>query len=88
LGPILEVLFAAHLNTVFRAVALKVLEVCAIPTPWLPQYTTTIALYEASEDEPQTPGASRPAYSGLFIHQRENCSILCRKLYYWRIEKG
>jgi hypothetical protein len=56
---------------VFRAVALKVLEVCAIPTPWLHQDTTTIALYGASEDEPQTSGASLPAYGGLFIHQKK-----------------
>jgi hypothetical protein len=35
LGHILDALFAAHLNTVFSAVALKALEVYAIPTPWL-----------------------------------------------------
>ena len=38
------------------------MEVYAIPTPWLPQDTTTIALYGAYADEPQTPGAPRPAY--------------------------
>jgi transposase len=62
LGHILDALFAANLNTVFRAVALKALEVYAIPVPWLHQDTTTIALYGAYEDEPQTPGAPRPAY--------------------------
>ncbi len=62
LGHILDALFAANLNTVFSAVALKTLEVYAIPTPWLHQDTTTIALYGAYEDEPQTPGAPRPAY--------------------------
>ena len=62
LGHILDALFAANLNTVFSAVALKALEVYAIPTPWLHQDTTTIALYGAYEDEPQTPGAPRPAY--------------------------
>src|SRR4029450_4491888 len=31
-------------------------------TPWLHQDTTTIVLYGAYEDEPQTPGAPRPAY--------------------------
>ena len=62
LGHILDALFAANLNQVFSAVALKALEVYAIPTPWLHQDTTTIALYGAYEDEPQTPEAPRPAY--------------------------
>jgi transposase len=62
LGHILAALFAANLNTMFSAVALKALEVYAIPTPWLHQDTTTIALYGAYEDDPQTPGAPRPAY--------------------------
>ena len=56
LGYILDALFAANLNTVFGAVALKALEVYAISTPWLHQDTTTIAPYGAYEDEPQTPG--------------------------------
>jgi transposase len=47
---------------VFSAVALNALEVYAIPTPWLHQDTTTIVLYGAYADEPQTPGAPRPAY--------------------------
>ncbi len=62
LGHILDALFAANLNGVFGAVALKALEVYAIPTPWLHQDTTTIALYGAYADEPKTPGAPRPAY--------------------------
>src|SRR5499426_1446664 len=62
LGHILDALFAANLNTVFSTVALHALEVYAIPTPWLHQDTTTIALYGAYEDEPQTLGAPRPAY--------------------------
>jgi transposase len=62
LGHILDALFAANLNKVFSAVALKALEVYAIPTPWLHQDTTTIVLYGAYEDDPQTPGAPRPAY--------------------------
>jgi len=62
LGHILEALFAAHLNTVYSAVALTALEVYAIATPWLHQDTTTIALYGAYADEPKTPGAPRPAY--------------------------
>ena len=41
--------------------ALKALEVSSIPTPWLHQDTTTIALYGASKDAPQTPQAPRPA---------------------------
>src|SRR5215467_6530382 len=44
LGHILDALFAANLNTVFSALALKALEVYALPTPWLHQDTTTIAL--------------------------------------------
>ena len=35
LGHILDALFAANLNKVFSAIALKALEVYAIPTPWL-----------------------------------------------------
>jgi transposase len=62
LGHILDALFAANLNTVFSALALKALEVYAIPTPWLHQDTTTIALYGAYEHEPQKLGAPRPAY--------------------------
>src|SRR4030095_14770153 len=62
LGHILDALFAANLNKVFSAIALKALEVYAIPTPWLHQDTTTIALYGAYEDEPTTIGAPRPAY--------------------------
>jgi transposase len=62
LGHILDALFAANLNQVYSAVALRALEVYAIPTPWLHQDTTTIALYGAYADAPQTPGAPRPAY--------------------------
>ena len=48
----------------FGAIALKALEVYAIPTPWLHQDTTTITLYGAYEDEPpgQGPVPPRPAY--------------------------
>lgn len=62
LGHILDALFAANLNKVFSALALKALEVYGIPTPWLHQDTTTIALYGAYEDVPKTVGAPRPAY--------------------------
>jgi transposase len=62
LGQILDALFAANLNGVFGVIALKALEVYAIPTPWLHQDTTTIALYGAYEDEPEAPGAPQPAY--------------------------
>jgi hypothetical protein len=62
LWHILEALFAANLNKVCSAVALKSLEVYTIPTPWLHQDTTTIALYGAYADAPQTPGVPRPAY--------------------------
>ena len=44
LGQILDALFAAHRHRVFGAVALKALEVYAIPTPWLHQDTTPLAL--------------------------------------------
>jgi hypothetical protein len=53
LGHILDALLAANLNKVLSAVALKALEVYAIPPPWLHQDTTTMALYGAYEDEPQ-----------------------------------
>jgi len=59
LGHILDALFAANLNTVLSALALKALEVYAIPTLWLHQDTTTIVLYGAYEDErsyPERPG--------------------------------
>ena len=62
LGHILDALFAANLNQVFSALALKALEVYAIPTPWLHQDTTTIALYGAYEDEAKMSGAPQPAY--------------------------
>src|SRR3989454_12127096 len=62
LGHILDALFGANLNRVFSALALKALEVYAIPTPWLHQDTTTIVLYGAYEDEPKKPEAPRPAY--------------------------
>jgi transposase len=61
-GHILDALLAAHLNTVFGAIALQALEVYAIPTPWLHQDTTTMALYGAYADEPKAPRAPRPAY--------------------------
>ena len=62
LGHILDALFAANLNQVLSAIALKALEVYAIPTPWLHQDTTTMALYGAYEDAPKMPRAPRPAY--------------------------
>src|SRR5215469_15257632 len=52
LGHILDALFAANLNRVFGAVALRALDIYAIPTSWLHQDTTTIALYGAYEDAP------------------------------------
>src|SRR5215468_4200696 len=61
LGHIRAALFAANLNQVLSASALKALEVDAIPTPWRPQDTTTLRLYGASEDEPKSPEAPHPA---------------------------
>ena len=52
----------ANLHKVLSAVALKALEVYALPTPWLHQDTTTIALYGAYADEPKIARAPRPAY--------------------------
>ena len=52
LGHRREALCAAHLTKVLSAVALKALEVSAVPTPWLHQDTTTMRLYGAYEDEP------------------------------------
>jgi uncharacterized protein DUF4277 len=43
-GHILDALFAANLKKVLSALALKALAVYAIPTPWLPQDPTTMAL--------------------------------------------
>ena len=60
-GPIREALLAAHLNTVLRTVALQARAVYDLPTPGLPQDTTTIARSGADQDEPQTLGAPRPA---------------------------
>ena len=60
-GQMRAALCAAHLNKVLSAIALKALAVYAIPTPWLHQDTTTIALYGAYEDEPKIPWAPRPA---------------------------
>jgi len=62
LGHILDALFAVHLNKVLSALALKALAGYAVPTPWLHQDTTTIALYGAYADDPKTVGAPRPAY--------------------------
>jgi uncharacterized protein DUF4277 len=50
------------LDALFAAIVLQALEVYAIPTPWLHQDTTTIALYGAYAEEPKTPRAPRPAY--------------------------
>jgi len=62
LGHILDALFAANLHKVLSAIALTALEVYAMPTPWLHQDTTTMALSGVYADAPKTPGAPRPAY--------------------------
>ena len=72
LGQILDALFAANLNHVLGAIALKALEVYAISTPWLHQDTTTLTLYGAYAEEarpgaqsqpaPESPIPPRPAY--------------------------
>jgi hypothetical protein len=60
-GQILEARFAANRHGVLSAVALNALEVDDVPTLWWPQDTTTMALYGAYADEPEAPGAPRPA---------------------------
>jgi transposase len=62
LGQILDVLFAANLNQVFAAIALKALETYAISTPWIHHDTTTISLYGAYADVSEASNAPRPAY--------------------------
>jgi transposase len=62
LGQILDVLFAANLNQVFGAIALKALETYAISTPWIHHDTTTISLYGAYADGNEASNAPRPAY--------------------------
>ncbi|HEY7495531.1 MAG TPA: DUF4277 domain-containing protein [Candidatus Tectomicrobia bacterium] len=72
LGHILDTLFAANLNHVFSSLALKALDLYAIPTPWLHQDTTTIRLYGAyvglperqppEAEEDAAPLAPRPAH--------------------------
>jgi transposase len=62
LGQILDGLFAANLNQVFGAIALKALETYAISTPWIHHDTTTISLYGAYADVSDASNAPRPAY--------------------------
>lgn len=61
LGHRRAALCAATLNRGLSVVALNALAVDALPPPWLPQETTTMALDGASEDDPPPPGAPRPA---------------------------
>lgn len=62
LGQMLAALFAANLNEVFGAMALKTLETYAIATPWMHHDTTTISLYGAYADVSDASTAPRPAY--------------------------
>ena len=64
LGQILDALCAANLNRGFGAVALRALEVYAIPTPWLHQDTTTMTLYGAYEEATRTDGQAPLAPAG------------------------
>src|SRR5262245_47235620 len=64
LGQILDALFEANLNQVFHAVALKALQVYAIPTLWIHQDTTTITLsgaYEGLSEPSKVPEAAKEA---------------------------
>jgi transposase len=60
LGQILDALFAANLNRVFGVIALNTWETYAIPTPWIHQDTTTMALYGAYEAAAAGTEAPRP----------------------------
>jgi transposase len=62
LGQILDALFAANLKRVFGVIALNPVETYAIPTPWIHQDTTTIALYGAYEAAAAGTEAPRPPY--------------------------
>ena len=72
LGQILDTLFAANLHHVFTTIALKALQVYAMPTLWLHQDTTTSTRYGAYQDLPAPqsqeteqeaiPVAPRPAH--------------------------
>src|SRR5947209_5896200 len=72
LGQILDALVEANLNQVFGVLALHSLEVYAIPTPWLHQDTTPMALYgayagdtrasEPGDHAREPPVPPRPAY--------------------------
>jgi len=79
LGHILDALCAANLTQVLSAIALKALEVYAIPTPWLHQDTTTIRLYGAYADEPKSPEAPHPAY-GHSTDGRDDLKQVLRSL--------
>ena len=71
LGQILDALFAANLNRVFRALRCRPWKAYSIEVPWLHQDTTTLSLYGAYEGgavdregtpEPTSAVAPRPAY--------------------------
>jgi hypothetical protein len=92
LGHILDALFAANLNQVFSVVALKALEVYALPAPWLHQDTTTIALYGAYADEPHTlvllggkknPFGVRPSWDMMASHTQTSLPTAYRSRYVW-----
>jgi transposase len=61
LGQMLDALFAAKLNHLFSAIALKALETSAISTSWIHQDTTTIALYGAYAKMAEGLDGPRPA---------------------------
>lgn len=76
LGHIRDALVAANLNRVLSVVALKALEVYGLPTPWLHQDTTTIALYGAYDAAPTLPRAPRPAHG----HSKDGRNALTQVL--------
>ena len=59
LGHILDALFAANLNQVFSAIALKALEVYSLPTPWLHAHSALWA--DFLDPSPWLQGPARDA---------------------------
>jgi transposase len=89
LGQILDALFAANLNRVFGALALKALEVYGIEVPWLHQDTTTLSLYGAYEgveakgegEAPETDASLAPRLA--FGHSKDRRPDLKQGLLSW-----
>ena len=62
LGQTLDALYDANLHTVFRAIALRALDLYRLGTPWLHPDTTTISFYGAYEEDEAGSKGPRPTY--------------------------